>query len=45
MRVTNSLDLKDEPVGKAGTEGDVADLGKRLLGNKGTGTVDHLEEW
>lgn len=31
---------KDEPVGKAGTEVDVADLGKRLLGDKGTGTMD-----
>lgn len=29
-----------EPVGKAGNEVDVADLGKRLLGDKGTGTMD-----
>lgn len=30
--------LKDEPVGKTGTKVDVADLGKRLLRDKGTGT-------
>lgn len=32
--------LKDEPVDKTETKVDVADLGKRLLRDKGTGTRD-----
>lgn len=32
--------LKDEPVGKVGTEVDVVVLGKSLLGSKGTREMD-----